>query len=162
MIKMKHPSVTAIKKVAARFKRILEHAKRVEEANIYYDNVSLVMGHTHVCGKHECNTPMCHAGWYAFSANQGERTMKYRSYRSGADLMAQELGFKNRHELTDWAYSNPKIWGNRNGFDMFNNGDAFNIVGKVYRDVNVNDVYLHWLGVAKRMEAHKIKLKSKK
>ena len=84
--------------------------------------------------KHKCGTVHCVGGWYAV-ANLDRRAIKDKFnegrivFNHGTNLMAQDLGFRNGDILTNWAYENPKIWGNENGHLMFDIVNAYDNAG---------------------------------
>ena len=125
---------------------------------------------------HICGTVACHAGHYLFQTYLDKRkemalnghlsltTGVYDqngvrprsriagfSYSNGAQRMSEVLGFDEYSMLEKWAYDNPKIWGNPNGLDMFNNKRAFGLY-EVDEDLTLLHIYTHWLGVADRLE----------
>ena len=83
---------------------------------------------------HECGTVHCVGGWYAV-ANWRRQAIKDKfnkgrvTYEHGADLMAKDLGFFDRDCLVGWANDNPKIWGNKYGFEMFTGKLAYSNKG---------------------------------
>lgn len=70
-----------------------------------------------------CGSPMCFAGWYAVAKKLDEYDSKYSD---GAKIIAIDLGFNDKSYLRKWAESNPLLWGNSFGNDMFCDGRAFN------------------------------------
>jgi hypothetical protein len=84
--------------------------------------------------EYECGTVHCVAGWYAVAnldhgAIKTEMKKGYVGYTTGADLLAYDLGLNNLDGLCNWAKYNPEIWGNKNGFDMFANENAYDNEG---------------------------------
>ena len=94
---------------------------------------------------HLCGTVHCHAGAYLIGSIKIEERKRYTFVR-GADLMAHNLGFKDRDCLKDWAYSNPKIWGNNYGWKMFSLKTAFNDAE------NVSEIAAWWRSVGDRIK----------
>lgn len=81
----------------------------------------------------ECKTIHCVGGWYFLACIKRKRLKQliadgylYWSYDTGADLMAEDLGFANEDKLTDWADENPDQWGNDLGRGMFSSSCAYN------------------------------------
>lgn len=81
----------------------------------------LDMGEGFVNGEHVCGTTHCLAGWYAI-AHWKDKALDdkvYLDFRDGAKQLANDLGFKDRYQLMNWAEDNSAIWGNDRGRDMF-------------------------------------------
>ena len=81
-----------------------------------------------------CGSPACFGGWLAVKYGTPKDEDAGRNYRDGAYLFAEDLGFDFTCELKEWAEKNPKIWGNQNGYQMFNRPYAFNEGDKKYDD----------------------------
>lgn len=92
-----------------------------------------------------CGTPMCHGGYYAL-------VKKGADYEDGAHQMAIDLGFEDRYGLQDWADENPLIWGNTDGWAMFDSVDAF---GFLFDEdlTDLQQIIDHWKGVQERLPA---------
>lgn len=101
-------------------------------------------------GIHKCGTPMCHAGWYALASDiKGH-------YQNGTSQMTQDLGFDFTYQLKAWAHENRRIWGNKEGFNMFNEPQAFNGLENLKRDdkFGLQIIVDHWEGVKQRALEH--------
>jgi hypothetical protein len=96
---------------------------------------------------HDCGSPMCHGGWYAW-INKDRLSGNYLDYSDGSQLMAEDLGFKYESYLNLWAESNPKIWGNKKGRNMFCSSSAFSKTGKTVESIST--ILKHWEGVKVR------------
>lgn len=101
-----------------------------------------------------CGTIACHAGHFASALGIQQYTKNYLIYEDSADLMAQFLGFNDGRYLREWASNNPKVWGNRYGYVMFNEWSAFD--PKYSKLKTLETIGKHWLEVAKRL--HKVGL----
>ena len=113
-----------------------------------------------------CGTPGCHAGLiYIVSEELPELqeiyeriffshwNLKYSHYEYTiwADALAEFLGFSEEKDLECWAKDNPKIWGNKYGYDMFSGRLAFtNDEDKILKH---RDIINHWKQVLKNIEA---------
>lgn len=93
-----------------------------------------------------CGSPMCHAGWYA-SIRALKHGAKPVNFKSGAYMIAKDLGFKSTSKLEWWAHNNPEIWGNNHGNMMFNSKVAFGN----YDYIHLRDIVKHWKDVQKRL-----------
>jgi hypothetical protein len=90
-----------------------------------------------------CGTPMCHVGWYA--------SVNYISgidFTEGSNMIASDLGFRNKIELKEWAHDNPEIWGNDRGEGMFCDGEAFGQEDDT--GFTLKTIIDHWKAVKKR------------
>lgn len=98
------------------------------------------------CDVHICGSPMCHAGWYAFSqVNNASR------FEDGAERMAHDLGFDMIYDLKDWARENPLLWGNENGIFMFRDPSAFESKDRPEGATSLSDIADHWEEVSDRL-----------
>ena len=161
---MKHqPTAEAVRKMAASFK-----SNDKEKRILNMDVSDIHRRHKGICG-----TIACHAGHYlAANAHRREAGVKYQrwervdpnteilididsgdhaTYQAGIKLMAKDLGFRERllNAIQNWAYHNPKIWGNANGVTMFDDDRAFD---KLLHQTTLADIHDHWMGVADRLE----------
>ena len=66
----------------------------------------------------------------------------------GANQLAQDLGFSETIELTDWVARNRELWGNNIG-SMFTDPAAY---GCTKDTITLGRVIDHWLGVADRVQ----------
>ncbi len=113
-----------------------------------------------------CGTPGCHAGLIYIVAEElpelqeiyeriffSHWNLKYSHYEYTiwADALAEFLGFSEEKDLECWAKDNPKIWGNKYGYDMFSGRLAFtNDEDKILKH---RDIINHWKQVLKNIEA---------
>jgi hypothetical protein len=98
---------------------------------------------------HPCDTPACHAGWFAIF--NGERNLNGYGYLDSADQMAENLGFEDRHDIREWAVKYSSAWGNYHGGGMFDDERAFG--KKENETLTLLDIAEHWAAVADRIEA---------
>ncbi|MEM8500302.1 MAG: hypothetical protein AAF542_19970 [Pseudomonadota bacterium] len=128
------PSSRQFKKVIRNFDKVLPFAD--------FDG-HMKMRRTDI--DHSCRTPMCHGGWYASAS-------KYAldDYTEGADLIAKDLGFRDKDQLEQWAQINYKLWGNKGGIYMFCNLHAFVEGNKSNPNVTLKDIRNWWAGVHNR------------
>lgn len=89
----------------------------------------------------ECGTPHCVGGWYAISKGITEG-----NYRTGADLMAHDLGFEYQGHLEVWAYNNPEIWGNTEGSYMFSSRNSYTPYA-----ISLRDIITHFENLKERL-----------
>ena len=157
-----HPSPVAIRKAMDRLAPFVAPDNRVSmsQANI--------IRRTRISG---CETFACHGGWYAL-ATMGERFQWRRMYERrerahigpwpvefdlGADELAMDLGFNDRHQLAGWAFYNPDICGNVQGGNMFCAGpsgrEAFGVLSADEITFGLDVVVAWWRAVADRIEA---------
>ena len=108
------------------------------------NRVDMVNPNVNICG-----TTACHAGWFA-SGYFKERPDIYFDYWDSGTIMAKYLGFGGSWGLEMWAERNPKVWGNTQGGGILSNPYAF---GKSRHNITLEDIGLHWLQVADRIEA---------
>lgn len=96
-----------------------------------------------------CKTPLCHGGWLAvmFGEKQRESPKHSSFYHTGADTAARYLGFKDMHDLVQWARTNPSLWGNTHGSIMFTSGGAF---GEHFKHFKLSTIANHYAAVGKR------------
>lgn len=152
--KTKQPSLRGINKIVRSLERVIPQARNVERS--FEDSVNMLTGH--VNSKSVCDTPMCHAGWFAFSVNMDHPKKRCPNYRSGANLMAKELGFKTARQLMDWAHDNPKLWGTSDGYSMFSSMSAFEHTSKNgHTQYRLSTIVRHWKRVADRIRKAKAK-----
>ncbi|MEO0367961.1 MAG: hypothetical protein AAF197_04150 [Pseudomonadota bacterium] len=131
---MKHPTSHQFRTIISNFDKVLPRA--------VFDG-HMKMRETHI--DPECDTPMCHGGWYAVAAKQG-----YDHYTEGAGLMAKDLGFADVAELEDWARNNSDLWGGKRGLYMFTNLCAFTKDHEFNPDLTLKDIRNWWAGVHNR------------
>lgn len=117
----------------------LEKAWRSAKRN---DNRKVNMMETSI---NYCGSPMCFAGWYAVAKKLDEWD---HSYSDGCELVARDLGFDFKRELTEWAVRNVKIWGNDWGSYMFYDGRAFDFDDEDHG--TLKQIIDHWKGVKER------------
>lgn len=157
---MKHPTSQQVASIVAKFESILYMTKErmvkkrfLRSAIITYGEncrSHLDMGVGAVNNGHECGTIHCHGGWYAIAA--GLHKKKIVGFNDGANKMAEDLGFgKDLFNLTDWAHSNPDLWGNVCGIHMFGNAIAFYSEGRPDGALSLQDIIDHWREVGVRL-----------
>jgi hypothetical protein len=130
--RLKNPTVEQVERVIKK----LESVKNKANKEGAFD-----MQEARVCGRpldteelHECGTVHCASGWYAVAnfrraAIRAELMKGLVGYEDGANLMARDLGFENRHDLIHWAEHAPEIWNNLNGHNMLIKEDAYDNPG---------------------------------
>ncbi len=117
--------------------------------------------------KPTCNTPGCHAGLISIVAKDLPELQEihkihlYLTNRVGcqsnyhysiwADTLAEFLGFVDKRDLRVWAKDNPKLWGNRDGYNMFCSFFAFTY--DLNKQLTHRDIINHWKQVLKNIEA---------
>jgi hypothetical protein len=85
--------------------------------------------------RQQCGTIHCVGGWYAVATLYGRKRL---TYSDGANEMASDLGFSGGFGISDlenWAESNPDIWGNRYGYNLFCNENAYDNAETLYEVV---------------------------
>ena len=136
---MRNPTIKQVNHVIKKLQLVRKQASKkgafdIAESRVYDDH-------------HDCGTVHCVAGWYAV-ANLNRKFIKNKfnqgrvSFVDGAELMAIDLGFADQHPLEDWAFDNPKIWGNEDGDEMFSKERAYDnpgFDGVISQWVNVRD-----------------------
>jgi hypothetical protein len=126
---MKNPTVEQVNFVIKKLELVRKQASQedaldMNEARVYSGGGD----------KYECGTVHCVAGWYAV-ANSDRQVIKDKikkgrvGFDDGANLMAQDLGFGWSYPLKNWAEENPEIWGNDDGFEMFESELAYDNAG---------------------------------
>ncbi len=121
--------------------------------------------------KPDCGTPGCHAGLISIVAKElpelqdiyeclyflqcNIRGSRYE-YGIWADALAEFLGFVDMNDLRDWAGKNPKLWGNKRGYDMFSSWQAF--TNDEYKKLTHRDIINHWKKVLKNIENEGVKI----
>jgi hypothetical protein len=125
---MRNPTIKQVEYVIGRLQLVIgqackEGALDMDEGRVYSE-----------VDNYDCGTVHCVGGWYAF-ANLRRQVIKsrikhgYVSFKNGAKLLANDLGFANQFILEDWANDNPRIWGNINGYYMFSSESAYDNPG---------------------------------
>jgi hypothetical protein len=125
-------------------------------------DMDVEMGNTN---KPTCGTPGCHAGLISIVAEElpelqeiyeriffSHWNLKYSHYEYTiwADALAEFLGFSEEKDLECWAKDNPKIWGNKYGYDMFSARLAF--TDDKSKHLTHRDIINHWKQVLKNIE----------
>ena len=100
-------------------------------------------------GNITCGAPACVGGWYTIARIGYRQGNPEYDYISGANMMAEDLGFGNYCDLLDWAHENQEIWGNDSGINMFSHVSAYNDL-KI-ADLPMTCVIEHWEGVRDRL-----------
>ena len=165
MNKTRHPMPSAIRLVANRLESMIPQAL----------NGNVKMYEPTICKTtNECETQACHAGFYELenalrntdkyffdpvqSGNNdqnflhkkwNEDTTALVTWKDGANRMAHDLGFDSKEDLEEWAMSNPVLWGNEKGYDMFESVDAINSECGI---IKLSEIVSHWRDVAERIE----------
>jgi hypothetical protein len=138
---MKNPTIKQVEYVIEKLESVREQASK---EGAFYMREGRVYDKEY---KYKCGTIHCVGGWYAF-ANLGREFIAGKikkgcvSFVDGAELLARDLGLGNLNGLCNWAFDNPKIWGNKNGFDMFSNENTYDnpgYAGVISQWVNVRD-----------------------
>jgi hypothetical protein len=125
---MRNPTVEQVEYVIKKLKSVRDDA--IKEGAFHMDEARVYSGGD----KYECGTVHCVGGWYAV-ANLNRKFIKdkfnegFVGFTDGAELMAQDLGFRYRHYLKNWAEQNPKIWGNEKGCFMFGSASSYDNPG---------------------------------
>ncbi len=113
-----------------------------------------------------CDTPGCHAGLISIVAkdlpelqeiyenhiyfSEGCGNERDYHYSLWADALAEFLGFVDKRDLRVWAKDNPKLWGNRDGYNMFCSFFAFTY--DLNKEITHIDIINHWKQVLKNIE----------
>ena len=144
------------------------------------ENLEISMGEMTIYKERRtCKTIACHAGFYELqfalknkekycfedddienversylSENSDKERKDWIVYEHGAKRIAQDLGFRGKQDLKNWAHNNPKLWGNKYGFNMFTSQQAFNGVNK--GGLTLNNIVKHWRNVADRIEKKRL------
>ena len=123
-----------------------------------------------------CGTPACVGGWLAVLYGE-----EWCDYTVGADIFAEKLGFVDTligdgededaeyympYENLSWFFSkNPKLWGNKDGDEMFSECYAYDEGGKFFAEADseqfdtgqynilgIDDIAHKFICVGKRMK----------
>jgi hypothetical protein len=115
-----------------------------------------------------CDTPGCHAGLISIVAKDLPELQEiYKPLyflgcapASGSEnqyifhvwsrALAVFLGFVDIRDLRDWAKDNPKLWGNRSGYNMFCSFFAFTY--DLNKEITHRVIINHWKQVLKNIE----------
>jgi hypothetical protein len=147
--------------------RLKELVNALDELSDDIKDMGVDMGSTK---EPSCGTPGCHAGLISIvaldlpgleEAHLIGFKMYFKAYKEikqdlylyalWADALAEFLGFSEEKDLECWAKDNPKIWGNKYGYDMFSGRLAFtNDEDKILKH---RDIINHWKQVLKNIEA---------
>lgn len=65
-----------------------------------------------------CGTVACHGGWGYF-LYVAEEMAETHDFVTGADAIAEQLGFGDSDEFELWASDHSELWGNEYGLKMF-------------------------------------------
>ena len=109
-----------------------------------------------------CGTYACFAGWFAL-VTLGDSVLENKGYSSGVAELDRYLGFRgfpkqSESRFKEWARSNPDLWDNYHGRDMFVAKEAFyNADERPRGAVNLFDVVEHLDAVADRIETEERK-----
>lgn len=90
----------------------------------------------------KCGYPMCFAGWYLILSG-----INKKSFTSGVDMVAKDLGFTHAGDLKLWAKQHKDIWGNESGYFMFSSEHSF---GGHPLTITLETIIDHWKGVKER------------
>lgn len=127
--------------------RVWELSEFIRGITVKVPQAQVDMGKIEVCSRlqHTCGTPACFGGWVAVYALTDDEIY---DYSSGAQWVAEFLGYQYEWQLESWAQDNVKIWGNEFGTGMFADSNAY---GEEHREPTLDEIADHWLGVAKRL-----------
>lgn len=143
---MSNPTRAEVQIIIDNLTNVLPLAQKIEKRGL--GSINMHNGSIQDDARDSCHTPMCHAGWYLIGATPKNKSIKSKSYLDGQILMVEHLGFDKLYKLLDWAHLNPRIWGNKNGSEMFrSNNKAFNYDGTLTLAKIIN----HWKGVQERL-----------
>ena len=104
-----------------------------------------------------CGTPGCHAGLVMLALDKmGLKQTEYYlnegyDYCDQADRLARYLFAskkRDKSDLENWAFQNPKIWGNQRGLGLFVHGESF---GQTTDSFPSSVIVDHWAGVLDRL-----------
>jgi hypothetical protein len=112
-----------------------------------------------------CGTPGCHAGLISIVAKDlpelqeiyenhiyfMSETEIFYKYYVWSDALAEFLGFVDKRDLRVWAKDNPKLWGNRDGYNMFCSFFAFTY--DLNKEITHRVIINHWKQVLKNIQA---------
>jgi len=70
-------------------------------------------------------------------------------YALGAERLAEELGFRGKYDLENWAEEYPEYWGNEDGLFMFDNEGAFD--KELNENLCLTDIADWYMEVAERL-----------
>jgi len=142
-MKTKHPLPEAIYLA-------VEAVEKTLSASILNNRKRFDIGQFKVNIGYDCGTIHCAGGWFAVALCD---TQKEISFTDGADIFASIIGMKDRWSLRRWAHNSPSIWGNTNGFELFDKNIAYADKGKI-GSRTMQDVLNHWRRVAQRIEQY--------
>jgi len=132
-----NPRWQDVEELALRFQMIDESNSFDKPVDMWHSEVNRE--------KNFCGTSACHGGWYAAYSDLEDVT----DYTQGKELMATDLGFEGGSQLKFWAEHNPELWGNLEGWDMFQHKNAFGKPSKI--NLTLTDISKHWMKVAGRL-----------
>jgi hypothetical protein len=127
---MRNPTVKQVNYVINKLESVREQANEedafnMDEARVYDKEEE---------DKYECGTVHCVGGWYAVASLRRKMIKDkikngYVSFKDGVELMAKDLGFNYPCDFAVWLEDNPEIWGNKNGYEAFDNKRAYDNPG---------------------------------
>jgi hypothetical protein len=143
--------------------RLKEFVNALDALSDDVKDMDVEMGST---SKPSCGTPGCHAGLISIVAKDlpklqdiyeclyflqwNIRGSRYE-YSIWADALAEFLGFSEEKDLECWAKDNPKIWGNKYGYDMFSARLAF--TDDKSKEITHRYIIEHWKQVLVNIES---------
>lgn len=142
-LKIINPKQEQFKKVINIFKKVYSSNKEIARVDMIETKINY------------CRSPMYHAGWYAVAKKLNE---DINGFEEGAHLIAKDLGFTSEYMLRLWADRNPHIWGNREGFRMFQSSRAFSGETTI---TGLKQIIDHWEGVKRRAKQYNIEEQKK-
>ena len=178
---MHHPTYEQVDRVASAFEALAEEhnaSVRMTEADISREHPS---DDTPVCGTIACHAGWYayhanrqHIRWKIRWKQSSNATRRYTAvapqatdgteeihdlpvtFVCGGQCMAQDLGFPGSHAVLDmlrYYASNPEIWGNPFGYEMFDSTWAFSDLEDPPPDLDLSHLAKHWRMVAERTKA---------
>lgn len=152
---MNNPTSESVFKVVENFKKVIPKTMRggfFRKKTEIKGHLDMKQGVAKIHG--ECQTSMCHGGWYAL-ATLDSRHIEKLDYNQGARRIASDLGFTDGGMLKHWVSCNVDVWGNSSGYHMFAAGGhvAFTSDTRPKGAETLQDIIDHWQEVGERLKA---------